>query len=111
MFKKPLEENTLGFPSKKWKKKYECRRGKGLHDWYPSNKPILWSASIYVTEGKHKGGSLSSNNWQDLVLNHKGKLSIIYWVEWKCKACGKKDTEWYPNIKKKFNHSMNNLYK
>lgn len=94
-------------PSKVWKKKYECKRGKGKHDWYPHGI-IHYYCSCKVVDGR-----CYSSNFKCLTENKEciGKISVSYSVEWKCKACGKLEREFYPTPSRKFDHSRGNLYK
>jgi len=94
-------------PSKVWKKKYECKRGKGKHDWYPHGK-IFSYYTCKIADGRYL-----SSNLKQLIESKKcvGKIEVTYWVEWRCKACGKLAIETYPIAEKKFDHSRENLYK
>lgn len=93
-------------PSKIWKKKYECKRGKSKHDWYPYGR-IYVSCSCKIADGRY-----CSSSFKCLIESKEciGKISISYSVEWKCKACGKLEREYSTHIDKKFDHSRGNLY-
>lgn len=93
-------------PSGAWKKKYECKRSKGMHDWHPHGM-IYTSVSALKKDGR----CVSTRDYRDLLKYERvGPIGVRSWVEWRCSHCGKMDREYQGNIKKKFDHSRHNLY-
>ena len=76
---------------KKWRKKYECKRGKGKHDWKPE-KLRYFHWSLKFEEGEMDGIAYMSGEYKDL-LGYKNKPIFSYQLTWICEACGKQDSE------------------
>jgi len=90
--KKPPVEKIKSQPSGKWRKKYECKKGKGKHDWavLSLNNRLSYQRK---TERGTLHGSYKPYNLPSYPVPpcHETYPSSI--VQWRCRACNKHEIE------------------
>lgn len=90
-----LTERKL--PSKEWKKKFKCKKGKGDHNWSPVS---IHNHLEYVSRSHQGRGWGYYRIGNPLPVHHDTneaipvtEMNAVSRVEWRCKACNKLEHE------------------
>lgn len=101
----PIKPSEKKLPSKEWKKKYECKKAKGNHNWTPiSIHNHLEYHYEYPTGAEAFGfyrypGKLPIDFYgQEIPIKDMGVCST---VEWRCTACNKHEREYLASKREK----------
>lgn len=85
----PITDINKATPAKLWKKKYECKRGKGYHEWLPKT---INGVSFHSVD--NMGRVVSCGDYSRLK-RYGNKINMSYWVNWECEYCGKIGREYF----------------
>ena len=89
-----IHDQHKNMPSKKWRKKYECKKNKGKHSWRIKsiNNRIVYAGVNYTS---NKPSPTDTHNY------------VQSDVRWYCAACNKQEREFLSPEGCGFNWSMN----
>lgn len=75
-------------PSRYWRRKWKCKKNKGNHTF-----------EIEMIHGGRNWRIGKDGRWENWNYGWSF-MRLPYWVEWRCSACSKKETEWNAPEKK-----------